>query len=143
MTINFERFSKDLDRLIADGDLLKLSMLRVINNVDDFKKWIEKRVGKKNTAAFIKTLPEFNLGYEAWYSESLALLKQLLPDRVINFVSLYEKPKIRKNIEYGNYVMQDYLQRLGVTDHYGETKLGPRAFQFLFESLGIPKSVNL
>jgi hypothetical protein len=45
----------------------------------------------------------------------VALLRQLLPDRVENFLSLYEKPKNRKSIGYGNYVMQDYMQNLRVT----------------------------
>jgi hypothetical protein len=45
----------------------------------------------------------------------LVLLRQLLPDRVGNFVGLYERPKARKSIDYENYVIQDFLQGLTVT----------------------------
>lgn len=42
-------------------------------------------------------------------------MKQVLPDRLSHFVSLYEKPKNRKSVSYGNYVVQDYMQNLTVT----------------------------
>lgn len=47
-----------------------------------------------------------------WYSEALALTKQLLPDRVPDFVRLYEKPKGRKDIGFENYRIEDALQGL-------------------------------
>jgi hypothetical protein len=43
------------------------------------------------------------------------VVKFLLPDRAADFVKLYEKPKGRKEIAYGNYVIEDYLQGLRVT----------------------------
>jgi hypothetical protein len=42
----------------------------------------------------------------------LALIKQLLPDRLSDFRSYYEKPKQRKNITRENYRIEDYLQGL-------------------------------
>jgi len=65
----------------------------------------------------LEALPEFPTEYEAWYSESLALLRQLLPARVNNFIGFYEKPKGRKEILHGNYVIQDYLQGMQVTQN--------------------------
>jgi hypothetical protein len=41
----------------------------------------------------------------------------VLPERVDNFVSFYEKPKWRKEINNGNYVIQDYLQGITVSQH--------------------------
>lgn len=75
----------------------------------------------------IKNIPEFKTAYEAWYSESLAILRQLLPDRVENFIALYEKPKSRKSISYENYVIQDYMQGLTARDALGNTKVDPTA----------------
>jgi hypothetical protein len=115
MASNLDRFSKDLERLIKQGDLLSISMIKEVTKGSGFVEQIEKQLGKKDAAEYIKKLPDFKLGYESWHSESLALLKQLLPDRASNFVSLYEKPKGRKDITYGNYVIQDYLQNLHVT----------------------------
>ncbi|WP_138485499.1 hypothetical protein [Dyadobacter bucti] len=120
MATNLERFRKDLDRLITEGVALENAMSRTIDTTA-FDAEVKKLFNdKKEGDAFIKALPNFNIGYEAWYSESLALLKQLLPDRVNNFVALYEKPKARKSVSYGNYVIQDYLQKLRVSN-YGET----------------------
>lgn len=114
MAANVERFKKDLDRLIAQGDLLEYSMIREIDG-KNFVKQVKEQLGEDKLASFLKTLPDFKSAYEAWYSESLAVLRQLLPDRVDNFIALYEKPKTRKSIEYGNYVIQDYMQGLRVT----------------------------
>jgi hypothetical protein len=114
MAVNLERFRKDLDRLVAQGDLLEYSMIREIDE-KNFLKQVNEQLGEENLAPFLKTLPHFKTTYEAWYSESLAVLRQLLPDRVANFIALYEKPKSRKSVEYGNYVIQDYMQGLRVT----------------------------
>ncbi len=125
MTSNLDRFKKDLKRLEDKGSLLHTSMVRQVNKVD-VDKQIAQKLGKEKLADYLKLLPDFNSEYEAWYSEALALLKQLLPDRVPNFVSFYEKPKNRKEISYGNYVIQDYLQGLRVT-FAGETKVDSSA----------------
>jgi len=58
----------------------------------------------------IKKLPNFKSNYQTWYSESLILLKYLLPDRLNDFIKLYEKPKNRKVVSYDNYSIEDYLQ---------------------------------
>jgi hypothetical protein len=129
MATNIERLKKDLDELVQQGHLLDLAMRREISP-DDLKKGLRKALKDDNEVDVeeaLKRLPDFKTSYEAWYSESLALLRQLLPDRVSNFVALYEKPKARKLIQYGNYVMQDYLQGLTIRDHFGGTQLGPSA----------------
>src|SRR6267143_4196076 len=114
MATNLERFKNDLDRLIAAGDNLHNSMQHESVSNDGFAKHVRKQLGEKEAAEFISKLPDFKTSYEAWYSESIALLRQLLPDRLENFISLYEKPKSRKSIEYGNYVIQDYMQDMRV-----------------------------
>ncbi|SDO34913.1 hypothetical protein SAMN04488061_0960 [Filomicrobium insigne] len=122
MATNIDRIKSDLDRLVALGSLLDLSMVRSVVSEEEFEKLMNGVVPKDKLKAFIKKLPKFNASYEAWYSEALVLIKQVLPDRVANFVSLYEKPRGRKEVEYGNYVIQDYLQGLVVTQ-YGKTKV--------------------
>ena len=112
---NLDRFKKDLEDLVSLGDSLNISMLRA-EYPEEIDAQLEAQIGKEKLASYIKSLPEFNVSYERWYSEALVLLKQLLPDRVANFISLYEKPKARKEVKYGNYVIQDYLQGLRVTN---------------------------
>jgi hypothetical protein len=90
----------------------------------------------------IKALPDFSTKYDAWYSEAVALVRQLLPDRHADFVRLHEKPKNRKELQYGNYVMEDYLQGLKATNQFGETKVGPSAAIVQFrQQLSIVKAV--
>lgn len=128
MAANIERFKKDLDRLIVEGSRLHFAMRKKLYG-DNFKKQLNELMGNVDAEALLKILPDFQKGYEAWYSESLVLLRQVLPDRVTNFIALYEKPKGRKAVQYGNYVIQDYLQGLKVVDHFGSTIVDAKAAQ--------------
>jgi len=119
MASNLDRFKKDLDRLIDLGGNLQISMHLAISK-EVVTKQI-KNVHGKDAESYIKKLSNFNKEYERWYSESLALLRQLLPDRVENFISFYEKPKGRKELSYGTYVIQDYLQGIVRRNGFGET----------------------
>ena len=117
MISNIEKYKKDLEQLISDGGQLLNAM-----QCECFPKEFEdaltkafKGKSKSEIQEIKKKLPSFKDKYQSWYSESLAVVKLLLPDRVADFVKLYEKPKGRKDIAYGNYVIEDYLQGLRVT----------------------------
>ena len=93
------------------------------------RKAIEKAHGDK-TDQFLKRMPSFSNTYQSWYSEAKAVIRQLLPDRLSDFVRLYEKPKSRKEITIENYTIEDYLQGLVVTRGVGlqkETLVDPSA----------------
>lgn len=126
MALNLERFKRDLEQLFEEGELLQLSMM---NEIDPkgFLKQVKGQVGEEKLAPFIKRLPDFKKDYESWYSESLVLLRQLLPDRVQNFISLYENPKGRKSVQYGTYVIQDYMQGLVSRSWDGKIIVGSSA----------------
>jgi len=113
MPSNIERFKTDLDKLIERGSKLHMSM-QLSCYPEEFKEQLQRQL-KEKTDDFIKGLPSFNTDYQSWYSESLALLRQVLPDRVQDFTRHYEKPKTRKEISYENYRIEDYLQGLTVT----------------------------
>lgn len=140
---NIEKYKTDLNLLIEKGDRLDVSMKYYC-----FKEEIEKQIkaafkDDKKAKEYIKKILPFNKEYQNWYSESLVLIKQLLPDRLSDFIKLYEKPKMRKSIEYGNYVMEDYLQNLSVTSGFGEKKVGPEAAINQFDQqLNILKSIE-
>ncbi len=114
MAINLERFKKDLADLRNRGVLLQCAMVRDTQGKEKLK---ESLGGRKpdNFEEFVKTLPHFKTAYEKWYSECLAVIKQLVPDRLDAFVRQYEKPKNRKGITYDNYVIEDYMIGLQVT----------------------------
>ena len=126
MTTNIDRFKKDLQRLISVGARLELAM-QYECSPESFTKAVEKQLGEK-AAEFLKDLPSFNTEYQRWYSEAIALLRQVLPDRLPDFIRHYEKPKPRKDISYENYRIEDYLQGLNITRGYEKQKVvGPDA----------------
>ena len=86
-------------------------------DLPEFKKVVKETYGK-DAVAYLKTLPSFKQEYQRWYSEALVLLRQVLPDRMQDFIRHYEKPKGRRDIDYENYRIEDYLQNLNVTRSY-------------------------
>lgn len=140
---NIEKYKNDLNHLIKKGDKLDLSI-----KYECYPEKVEERIkaaskDSKEANEYIKKILPFNREYQSWYSESLVLIKQLMPDRLSDFTRLYEKPKSRKAIEYGNYVIEDYLQNLTVRSSFGEKKVGPEAAVSQFEQqLNILKSLK-
>ena len=126
MASNLNRYKKDLETLVKRGktleSVLELEMIlaelksRKRDNKD--KDELEKRSGR---------LPSFNSEYQGWYSEAKALIKQLLPDRLDDFVRHYEKPRSRKDITYENYRIEDRLQGLVITSWENKKVVGPDA----------------
>lgn len=115
MTSNLERYKRDLDRLIEDGNQL-LNAMHYKCFPEAYEKALKRILtDKAKREEAMKKLPDFARNYQTWYSQSLAVVKFLLPDRSADFAKLYEKPKGRKQIDYGNYVIEDYLQGLTVT----------------------------
>ena len=141
MISNLERYQKDLNALITKGERLHLAMLRECAP-EQFKR-AAKEVGKK-AEDILKDLPSFSEDYQSWYSEAKMLIKQLLPERLADFVRLYEKPRSRKEITYENYRIEDYFQNLMVTSGPFETFIAGReaAIPQFHQQLAILKSVK-
>jgi len=110
---NLARYKKDLDALTNRGDLLLIAMQCELIG-EKFSGPLRKEFGDR-ADTFFKTLPSFKSDYQSWYSESLVVIKQLLPDRYGDFVRHYEKPKGRKGIDFENYRIEDALQGLVTT----------------------------
>lgn len=112
MNSNLERYKKDLTALIAKGNKLHIAIQ--LECFPEEIKTAKKQLGKK-AKEVLEDIPSFSEDYQSWYSEAGALIKQLLPDRLSDFVRYYEKPKSRKDITFENYRIEDYLQGLRVT----------------------------
>ena len=110
---NPDRYKKDLESLIATGEKLKLS-IQAECHPEQFESAVKKKIGAK-AKQVIAALPPFATTYQRWYSEAKALIKQLLPDRLADFVRHYEKPKPRKDITFESYRIEDCLQGLSIT----------------------------
>jgi hypothetical protein len=117
---NLSKYTDDLDKLIKKGnDLFNAIQYDTIEGAEEqFKKHFGSGFEK-----FKKEMPSFRAHYQIWYSEAQALIKLLLPDRLADFIRLYEKPKGRKDITFDNYVIEDYLHGLRVTRANGTIKI--------------------
>jgi hypothetical protein len=139
---NLERYRKDLDKLIVTGENLELVFER-----ECFKEEFDKQLAKlkdPENKKFIESLPTFGVGFQPWYSEAKTLIKQLLPDRLEDFVRYYEKPKNRKQITFENYSIEDALHGLAVTRGWEKEKVVGKdaALPRLRQQLAILKGVK-
>jgi len=116
MSFSIEKYKRDIEELVKKGDMLHYAMLLECHP-DQLKQLFND---KQSVAKLKKVLPEFRQEYQAWYSEAKVLIKQLLPDRLDDFIRYYEKPKSRKAISFENYRIEDYLQGLKVTSSWDE-----------------------
>jgi hypothetical protein len=142
MSTNLDRYKKDLASLIERGELLHVGLQRDCLP-GKFDKAIKKNLGDK-AKDVLKSLPSFVEAYQPWYSEAKVLIKQLLPDRLADFVRHYEKPKPRKDITYDSYRIEDCLLGLTVTRGWEKEKVvGPdAAIPHFRQQLAIVKSVK-
>jgi len=138
---NVDRYKRDVEALIKLGEQLHLSMQR-----ECFPKETDEAVRQAfgdKASKIIEDLPTFAETYQSWYSEAKVLIKQLLPDRLADFVRHYEKPKPRKEISYDSYRIEDYLQGLNVTRWDKQKIVAPDAAIPQFrQQLSILKSVK-
>ena len=116
MSEKTKKFDEQLSDLISRGNLLQQA-IRFECDPDKFGEVTVKKLGKKRAAEFLEKLPDFRSEYQSWYSEALVLIKQVLPDRHIDFSSYYEYPRVRKDITVTNYMIRDYLQGFEVVRH--------------------------
>jgi hypothetical protein len=125
---NLEKHKKDLESLIKRGNSLEFA-LSYQEDKSGFESRMKKQFGDR-TATYLKGLPCFTDDYQGWYSEAKALIRQLLPDRVEDFLGIMKMPKSRKAITLENYTIEDCLQGLSVTRTTGYQKeklVGPDA----------------
>ena len=115
MSEKTNKYEEQLDNLISKGDSLYMAIQYEYHG-RKFIKFAEKTFGQEKAKEIIDNIPNFKTEYQSWYSESLALIKQVLPDRVKDLLSYYEYPRARKHITFENYMIRDHLQGLRVGD---------------------------
>jgi hypothetical protein len=139
---NLGPYKKDLEALVKTGEQLEMSIQAECYR-EEFKAQIKKALGEK-AKDLLKALPGFAGAYQRWYSEAKTLIRQLLPDRLADFVRHYEKPNPRKEITYESYRIEDFLQGLSVTRGWEKEKVvGPdAAIPHFRQQLAILKAVS-
>ena len=113
-------FEQELDHLIQVGEFLELAILKECLGEEvneELAALARERSGSavQDVKAVLEELPDFKEDYQAWYSEALGLVKQVLPDRLEDFTSYYEFPRARKEVNFQNYMVRDYLQGLRIS----------------------------
>lgn len=112
MKSNIDLMKDELKKLRERGHHLYLSMMDNVRGLpEDFKEDLKKKEIE---------LPNFNLKYDSWYSEALVVIKQMLPDRVDDFIKQYKQEK-RKEIDFLTYGISDYILGLQTTKGYEKT----------------------
>lgn len=120
MSERTKKFSDELDQLVSEGELLSFAMEYSCKPEEWRKAYLESfKDDEIKLEEFIKKLPKFDSSYQLWYTKSQAVIKQVLPHRLSDFVSHYEYPRVRKNIDFQNYMIRDYLQGLRITRNGG------------------------
>jgi hypothetical protein len=107
MTSNLERFRADLDNLSFLGTEMLLDLLYQEPQEGNGIKEEEQEVASKVKGSFDKN-------YQRWYTEACAVVRQLLPDRLNEFVQLYHGDGKRKAIDVRTYNIQDWLNGVRV-----------------------------
>lgn len=100
---NLEKYNADLQRLQEDGEHL---MLGLLNELKDEVPEIWKKISQERKNEIEKYT--FTDKYNAWYNGSLAVLRQLMPERVEDFVEYYKNDK-RKELKASTYTVRDFL----------------------------------
>lgn len=131
------KYKEDIEKLCDKGDHLMRGLYYELykRNPENFK-----NVDKKVLESFSKD--SFKDKYNSWYNESMCLIRQLIPERISDFVSYYKIEK-RKSIDYETYTISDYLVGLIVQDSWGKTKVDTKSVLSKFEQqLAIVKSLK-
>ena len=95
---NLERFKSDLTSLIRSGNDLGLAIQNECFPEAVLTQLIEAFGGAEAKERLAK-VPRFDEAYQIWYSEAKALIRQLLPDRLGDFVS---HSLVSGKVLYGN-----------------------------------------
>lgn len=119
---NKDKYIKDLNSLILRGVELQRGLYNELR--DEYKDSFDK-LSADEKEKFLKA--SFKDNYNSWYNESLSVIKQLMPERLDEFVSYYKILKRKdQDISYLSYTISDYL--LGVVvKELGQVKVGGTA----------------
>ena len=131
MQSNIQRNQEELERLIKKGDLLYFTLVLDLGLADEELK--QKYEGIR--------LSSFNWEYESWYSIVMQVVKQILPDRLNDFVGCYKNER-RKEITAANYSISNHVIGLRINRGLGNFIDGKAALPKLEQQVNILRSAE-
>ena len=145
MTVsNLEKYRKDLKALLQEGGAVVQALRRSADGREVWRArlaqsgWSEEKI-----EAYDNKLKPFHICYHHWYSEALAVVKQLLPDRYADFVKFYERPKTRKSFDIETYRIEDACQSLMLKAYNGDVIVDKNAaIPLLQQQIAILESIE-
>lgn len=131
MKADIELLKKDLADLIKQGYLLYYSLAKEYD-----------KISKERLKKFVKVdLIDFQSNYEKWYSVALALIRQILPERLEDFIKLYKNEK-RKEVDFLTYTISDCVIGIRVTRGLEEKVNGSAALPKMLQQINIVESAK-
>ena len=126
---------KELSELCEQGRLLTYALQHKYNEdnseaqfdklIEDAKDDEDRKNAQRLRVRVRKAAAQFADSYETWYSKAANVIGQILPDRLADFKSQYERPRAnRKEIVNSNYVVQDALKGVTITS-FNDTVVSP------------------
>ena len=114
---NLDKYKKDLEALVTLGEKMEMDItFRFLKEQGELKESHKEAVKKINGA--------FESEYQRWYTETCAVIKQLVPDRFLEFENLYKGDGKRKKVNAITYTLQDWLNGIRALENY----LGEKPF---------------
>jgi len=139
---NIEKYKTDVDRLVEDGNDLYVALAFESSDkaTKDFVN--ESPENTQRLKDVRKRVPHFSAKYQAWYSESYEIIRQLLPSRLADFEEYYKGTGSRKSITHATYTIKDALNGLRVTEGSRTIADASAAIALMHQQLRIVESVK-
>lgn len=116
MQNNLEKFKKDLQRLKDQGAALDIGLHCLAHGKNQyFANLVKSGWQERDAEIYLKSGINFKQYYQPWYSECVAMISQLLPERLSDFIGHYEPLKTRKDVTWATYTIRDAIIGLQVT----------------------------
>jgi hypothetical protein len=135
MTSNLDRYENEINNLVKRAAALSVVMHKETSSSDKLKV-----VGLDEEE--VKKIHSFASSYEQWYSEALALISQLLPDRKDDFQAFYRPRIARKEINSSNYTISDYLRGIETSRGYEKLTRTNAALMPMLQQLNIVEGLR-
>ncbi len=97
------KYKADLQKLIVVADTLRRVLIDSAGKGED---------------AELSAVIELTGNYQNWYTEALVLIKQLLPERLVEFEHLYKGDGRRREIDATTFTIQDWLNGIRAGTNY-------------------------
>jgi hypothetical protein len=132
--VDREAIKAEIEQLVKTGDLLRRREIIATASPDD-RKQIDTYLADNPERDELLKEPNFGSEYQAWYSQALPVVEQLLPDRYAEFRALY-KDERRKTLDIETFGVADYIGGYSPTNFRSNTSLN-RASTCLSQQVAI------